>query len=73
MLSGENAEYGKGYTLTLFYVHHSIDHTLKNILSIFLFMSISPIQYILAKDDGTASLAILLWTIIPALTMVLSL
>lgn len=42
-------------------------------LIIFLFMSISAIQYTLAKGDRTGPSAILLSTILPALTMVPSL
>lgn len=31
ILNGGNADHGKGHTVTLFYILHSIDHTLKNI------------------------------------------
>lgn len=60
VLNGENAERGKGYIVTLFYILRSFDHTLKNILFIFLFMSIPhSIQYTLAKGDRTGPLAVL--------------
>lgn len=64
ILKGENAEHAKGYIVTLFYILRSIDHTLKYILFIFLFMSIPhSVQYTLAKGDRTGPLAVLLSTV----------
>lgn len=66
----KESEPGKVYPVTPLYSLHSIDCILKNILlTHFLIMSISLVQYTLAKGDRTGLLAILLCTVLLALTM----